>query len=77
MPQASGPGNAVYVEGGVWWNPDDGQIHLTVKGVHGFHTTINNNPGSKRNHANLFSKLAKVLRDAGAPHPAIAEEIDA
>ena len=77
MPQPSGPGKAVYIEGGIWWNPDDGQIHLTVKGVHGFHTTINDNPGSKRCHTNLFGKLAEVLKDNGAPHPPIKEKASA
>jgi hypothetical protein len=36
MPQASRPGNAVYVEMGVWWDADHGQIRLTAKGVKGF-----------------------------------------
>lgn len=71
MPQASRPGNAVYVEMGVWWDADHGQIRLTAKGVKGFHTTVSADPDSKRGHPNLFAKLAKVLRDNGAPHPAI------
>jgi hypothetical protein len=77
LPQASGPGNSVYLEMGVWWDPAQGEIHLTAKNVPGFHSTINNNPGSKRCHANLFAKLAKLLKDAGAPHPTVPENQDA
>ena len=77
MPQLSKPGNSVYVEIGVWWNPEQGNIHLTAKGVDGFHTTVNGNGNSKRGHPNLFLKLAKLLRDAGAPHPAIDDSENA
>ncbi len=73
MPEASGPGNSVYIEGGVWWDEAKNEIHLTVKGVRGFHTTVKADPASKRGHPNLFRKLAAMLRDAGAPHPHIAE----
>ena len=75
MPQTSGPGNSVYMEVGIWWNKAQGHIHLTAKNVDGFHTTVSNDTTSKRGHPNLFRKLAKVLRDAGAPHPAIEEEV--
>ena len=77
MPQVSEPGNSVYLQVGIWWDEPQGEIHLTVKGVHGFHTTVKYDPDSVRGHPNLFRKLASVLRDNGAPHPAIAEEIDA
>lgn len=77
MPQVSKPGNSVYLEMGVWWNPEQGHIHLTAKGVEGFHTTVNDNNNSKRGHRNLFMKLAKVLRDAGAPHPSTEGSEDA
>ena len=66
-------GNAVYLEVGVRFDEDHGHIHLTAKNVHGFHTTVTNNPASKRGHPNLFAKLAKVLKEAGAPHPKIKE----
>ena len=71
MPQASGPGKSVYVKMGIWWDADQGHIHLTAKGVKGFHTTVSHDPDSKRGHPNLFAKLAKVLKDNGAPHPTI------
>jgi hypothetical protein len=71
MPETSRPGKSVYMEVGVWWDAEQGHIHLTAKDVPGFHTTVSSDPDSKRGHPNLFEKLAKVLRDNGAPHPAI------
>jgi hypothetical protein len=56
---------------------EQGHIHLTARNVKGFHTTVTSDPASKRGHPNLFNKLAKCLRDAGAPHPKIVEEVDA
>jgi hypothetical protein len=73
MPEASGPGRSVYLEMGIWWDAQQGHIHLTGKDVPGFHTTVSADEGSKRGHPNLFAKLAKVLRDNGAPHPPIPE----
>jgi hypothetical protein len=55
---------------------DQGEIHLTAKNVPGFHSTVNNNPGSKRCHANLFGKLSKLLKENGVPHPAVNEQGD-
>lgn len=60
---------------GVWWDEKQGQIHLTAPGVNGFHTTISPNPESKRGHPNLFMKLAKALREGGAPHPLIERNL--
>jgi hypothetical protein len=65
------------MEVGIWWDEAQGHIHLTAKNVSGFHTTITDDRSSKRGHPNLFMKLAKVLRDAGAPHPAIMEDASA
>lgn len=73
MPEASGPGRSIYLEVGVWWDAEQGHIHLTAKNVPGFHTTVSAKPDSKRGHPNLFAKLAKVLKDNGAPHPGIPE----
>jgi hypothetical protein len=72
MPEASGPGRSVYMEVGIWWDAEQGHIHLTAKNVSGFHTTVSLDPASKRGHPNLFAKLAKVLRDNGAPYPEIS-----
>lgn len=77
MPTTSKPGKSVYLEMGVWWDADQEQIHLTAKNVEGFHTTVSGDPNSKRGHPNLFVKLAKLLRDQGAPHPPIDDQIDA
>ena len=41
--------------------PDAGAIHLTTPAVPGFHTTVNNEPGSARYHANLYRHLRDVL----------------
>ena len=69
MPQASGPGKSVYLEVGIWWDEGQQHIHLTANNVPGFHTTVSNDPESKRRHQNLFLKLAKVLKGNDAPHP--------
>ena len=45
--------------------PDEGAIHLTTPAVEGFHTTVNNTPGSARYHANLYSHLRDILIKAG------------
>jgi hypothetical protein len=68
----SGPGKSVYVRAGIWLR-DDGSISITVPDVEGFHTTVNNHPGSARCHANLYKKLARALKAAGAPYPAIED----
>ncbi len=62
-------GHTVYARVGIWYNAETGHIHLTVPGSDWFHTTVNNEPGSKRYHANLFRKLARGLDQAGAPGP--------
>jgi hypothetical protein len=74
MVEVSKQGNSVYLDLGVWYDEEQGHIHLTAKGVPGFHTTVAPNPESKRGHPNLFGKLAKVLKDAGAPHPDLEED---
>lgn len=70
--RTSRPGNSVYLDIGVWYDEEQGHIHLTAKNIEGFHTTISPDPHSKRGHPNLFEKLARCLRDAGAPAPKIA-----
>jgi hypothetical protein len=50
--------------------------HSPQRMFRGFHSTVNNNTGSKRCHPNLFGKLAKLLRENGAPHPSAMEETD-
>ena len=67
--EISKKGNAIYFNVGVWFNEDDNSIHMTAPDFHGFHTTINDRDGSKRCHQNLHMKLARALKEAGAPHP--------
>jgi hypothetical protein len=45
--------------------PDEGAIHLTTPAVDGFHSTVNNVPGSARYHPNLYKHLRDVLVAAG------------
>ena len=71
--RTSKPGKSVYLDLGVWYDEERREIHLTARNVEGFHTTVSNDPDSKRCHPNLFGKLAKCLRDAGAPHPNVGE----
>jgi hypothetical protein len=66
-------GNTAYLEMGVWYEEATGQIHMTLPHSEWFHTTVNNEVGSKRYHPNLFWKLARALKVAGAPHPEISE----
>lgn len=61
---------------GIWWNQKSDNIHITVQGVRGFHSTVNANPKSKRGNPNLFYKLAKCLRALDAPHPHIPDDPD-
>lgn len=67
--RTSEPGNSVYLEIGIWYKEETGSIHITSNDVAGFHTTVLRDAKLKRGHPNLFSKLAKVLRDGGAPAP--------
>jgi len=74
--RTSEPGKSVYLDVGIWYDEKQGHIHMTAKNVPGFHTTVADNPASKRGHPNLFMKLAKCLRDSGAPHPEIKQDAE-
>ena len=56
------------VELNIWYDDQDGSIHLASRDGN-FITTVCNKPDSARRHVNLFRKLASVLKDAGLPHP--------
>jgi hypothetical protein len=62
-------GRTARLDVGVWYNSDTGHIHISAKDH--FISTVNNEAGSKRCHANLYWKLARALRDSGMPHPPI------
>jgi hypothetical protein len=67
-------GKTVYLDVGAWFNPKSGHIHLSLPGTDWFITTVAPNRDSKRGHPNLYRKLAKVLKEAGVPAPAIGDE---
>ncbi len=69
---AARSGKTAYLNMGVWFDEDAGDIHLNIPG-HGL-STVNANAASKRGNPHLFNKLAKALRDQGKPHPAIIED---
>jgi len=64
-------GRTVYLEVGFWLEKD-GSIHLAAKGVPRFHVAINEEPNKRNGHPTLFRRLAKCLRDAGAPSPTVS-----
>jgi hypothetical protein len=69
------PGETVYLEIGIHYDKDKDHILLTTRDAP--ITTITRYPKSKRGHPNLFAKLAKILEEAGAPHPKNVDDDDA
>ena len=67
-------GKSVKLEIRTWYDEKSGHIKLAGKGLTA--STVSNDPNSKRYHPNLYRKLTKLLRDAGAPAP-VMEEADA
>lgn len=65
-------GKTAYPQIGVWFDEEAGDIHLSIEGQ-GL-STVTGNATSKRGNPHLFNKLAKALREAGKPHPAIIED---
>jgi hypothetical protein len=66
--ETSREGRSMYVRMGMWLEKD-GSIHLSAPGVPGFHVAINSDPRKPNGHPTLFKRLAKCLRDNGAPAP--------
>lgn len=66
-------GNTAYLNVGVWYDADTGHIHLTLPRSGWFHTTVTDDPKSKRGHPNLYEKLARALREADVPGPDVAQ----
>lgn len=52
----------------IWYNARTGHIHIAARDRR-FISTVSADPDSARSHPHLFRKLAKYLRDAGAPAP--------
>lgn len=70
-------GNAAYLNVGVWFDAAAGHIHMTLPHSGWFHTTVVKDESSKRGHPNLYNKLARALKIAGVPGPAVDEADDA
>jgi hypothetical protein len=66
-------GNTAYLNVGIWYTEKTGHIHLTLPHSGWFHTTVAREPSSKRGHPNLYAKLARCLKEAGAPYPDYTE----
>ena len=66
-------GNTAYLNVGIWLDAKTGHIHMTLPRSGWFHTTVTNDAKSVRGHPNLYEKLARALREAGAPHPPITD----
>ena len=70
MERSKRGGRTVYLHDvGVWWNESQDNIHITVKGVAGFHSTINANPQSKRRNPNHVCDQALFIATASRPTP--------
>lgn len=60
-------GKSIRLELRVWYDPGSG--HIKLAGEELTASTVSDDPGSKRYHPNLYRKLARALREAGAPAP--------
>jgi hypothetical protein len=63
--------NTAYLNIGAWYDRSTGHIHLTLPHSGWFHTTVAPDESSKRGHPNLYSKLARALKEAGVPGPEV------
>ena len=66
-------GKAVSTEVGFWLEKD-GSIHLTIKEDPTGHVAVNADPRRRNGHPTLFRRLAKALREAGAPAPEFTDD---
>ncbi len=62
-----GPPGTKYIrlELDAWFNDKDGHIHIASRDGETLITTVNDTPGSARQHANLYRKLKTLLQDNG------------
>jgi hypothetical protein len=63
-------GKTVTFEVSIWWDEGDQTIHIASNQSDTLITTVSKNLKSVRYHKKLFSELAKILKDNGAPGPA-------
>lgn len=49
----------------VWYQESDCSIHITAPMLGKFHTTVNDNPSSKRSHGHLYKSLKQLLQENG------------
>jgi len=59
------PPKSVYVWVGIWHDRKTGHIHMASTDKRFRHTTVSNDPDSKRFHPNLYAKLKAVLEAEG------------
>lgn len=59
----SGKGKSIVLGIGLWPKRRGKQLHIDITGPDDFHTTVTNDPKSKRYHRTLFRNLRKVLND--------------
>ena len=62
-----GPEGTKYIrfEIDIWYQEDDASIHITSRADKKFHTTVKNNPESKRCHESLYKHLQRMLTEHG------------
>jgi hypothetical protein len=70
-------GNTAYLNIGIWYDASNGHIHMALPRSKWFHTTVTNDPDSKRGNPNLYNYLARALKAAGCPGPDVSKGSDA
>lgn len=53
----------------VWYDANDGHIHVATQDGDGFISSVGNNAQNLRGHPHLYSKLADALQKAGRAAP--------
>jgi len=55
-------GRTVYIHIGIWHNKKTGHIHIAGPKEAKLHSTVSDNPNSKRYHPTLYKKLQEILK---------------
>ena len=58
-------GSTVYLHAGIWFDKRTAEIHIAGPKESRFHSTVSDNPESKRYHPNLYKKLKEILLREG------------